>query len=143
MSTQTSTETGTEFTITRTFDAPLAKVWDVWTQAEHFQHWFHAVPGSVHLDVRPGGAWSAVLDTPYGEMPLGGVYRDVVHQEKLAWTLPTPDGEVVMSAVFAGHGATTDLRYSQNVVPSDNCENPSEGSTGILDSFEHYLGEIA
>ncbi len=35
MSRQTIDETGTELTITRTFSAPLATVWDVWTRPEH------------------------------------------------------------------------------------------------------------
>lgn len=143
MSTQSIDRTDTEFTITRTLDAPIGTVWDVWTKPEHFEHWFQAMPGSVHLDVRPGGAWSAVLDTPYGEMALAGVYREVVHHRRLAWTLPTPDGEVVMSAVFSDRGATTELRYSQNVVPSDHCADPAEGSTGILDSLAQYLDEVA
>ena len=34
MSRQTIDETGTEFTITRTFSAPLT-VWDAWTRPEH------------------------------------------------------------------------------------------------------------
>jgi uncharacterized protein YndB with AHSA1/START domain len=142
VTTHTVNRTDTEFSITRTLAAPIETVWEVWTKPEHFARWFHAVPGSVHLDVRPGGEWAALLDTPHGEMALGGAYREVVRHRKLAWTMPTPDGEVVMAAAFTDHGATTELRYSQNVVPSDDCADPAEGSMGILDSLAQYLDEL-
>ncbi|MFE2431745.1 SRPBCC domain-containing protein [Streptomyces sp. NPDC059373] len=52
MAQQTVTTTDNDFTITRTFPAPLATVWATWTDPAHFQQWFHAKPGSVELEVR-------------------------------------------------------------------------------------------
>jgi uncharacterized protein YndB with AHSA1/START domain len=143
MTTQTVIDNGTDFTITRTFEAPTPTVWDVWTQGEHFEQWFHAVPGSVELQVRPDGPWSAVLQTPYGDLVMSGVYREVVQHRKLVWTLDAPEGEIVMTANFIDHGPQTEVVYAQNVVAPYTCEQAIEGGTGILDSFEQYLGQVA
>lgn len=140
--TQTLTDSGTEFTISRTFDAPLARVWEVWTQPHHFEHWFHAAPGSVELDVRPDGAWSARLETPHGDMVLTGHYREVDPYKKLVWTLDMPDEQVVMHATFTDRGAQTEIVYGQNVVGPFTCEQAIEGATGIHDSLAEYLAQL-
>jgi uncharacterized protein YndB with AHSA1/START domain len=36
-------------------------VWRAWTRPEEYGAWFRAVPGSVELDVRPGGLWRLEL----------------------------------------------------------------------------------
>lgn len=37
--------------------ADLDTVWHAWTDPDEYGAWFGAVPGSVELDVRPGGDW--------------------------------------------------------------------------------------
>lgn len=91
MSEQTVAASDTEFTITRTFEAPIATVWDTWTRPDHFEQWFHAKPGSVQLDVRPGGRWKAALDINGNEIVMAGVYREVISGEKIVWTLEGPE----------------------------------------------------
>src|SRR5260221_5357944 len=43
-----------EFTVTRTLKAPRARVWQVLTQAGHFEGWLPAKSGTGVLDVRTG-----------------------------------------------------------------------------------------
>jgi uncharacterized protein YndB with AHSA1/START domain len=54
---------------TRTVKAPRQLVWDVWTRAEHLQHWFSpngfTVEG-VESDPRPGGVFKLIM------VPKGG-----------------------------------------------------------------------
>ncbi len=141
--TEPNTETtGTDFTITRTFPAPLATVWDTWTSPEHFQRWFHAKPGTVELNVRKGGPWRAVMQTPGGEMPMSGVYREVVNGQKLVWTVDTPGEPVVMTATFTGRDDRTVAVYHQTVVAPFTCDQAIAGAAGLLDSFEKYLKTV-
>ncbi len=52
------TATGTPFVIERTFNAPLALVWKVWTEADHLKNWWGPKGCKLEvksLDVRPGG----------------------------------------------------------------------------------------
>lgn len=44
--------------MSRTFDAPLALVWKVWTEKEHVAQWWGFGNNDVlEYDVRPGGKW--------------------------------------------------------------------------------------
>nr|BFF11444.1 hypothetical protein GCM10025699_27470 [Microbacterium flavescens] len=59
------------FTITRTLRAPRELVFDAITKSEHFAVWFGtaavSVPqDSLTMDVRPGGAFRAVMMLPEG-----------------------------------------------------------------------------
>ena len=48
--------------MTRTFDAPLALVWKVWTEKEHVAYWFGPREDNevVEYDVRTGGKWRVI-----------------------------------------------------------------------------------
>lgn len=53
--------------MSRTFDAPLALVWKVWTEREHVGHWWGFGNNEViELDVRTGGKWRIVGISPDG-----------------------------------------------------------------------------
>lgn len=141
---QTITPEQNEVSITRSFQAPLAAVWETWTSADDFTVWFGARPGSVELDVTPGGRWQAVMETPGGDFPLSGCYREVVEHEKLTWTLDFGPEPVVMSAAFSETGGETTIVYTQDSAPGggdehDDCGDPEAGAKGILDSFEQQL----
>ena len=142
MSAQTITRSGNDFTITRTFQAPLDTVWETWTTAEHFERWFNAKPGSVELDVRAGGRWQATVDTPYGELELAGVYLEVTEHERLIWTLDLAYDPVVMSVRFSERDGETIAVYGQNVAGGHTRDEATDGASGILDSFDGYLTTV-
>ena len=130
-------DSGHGFTITRRFAAPVEVVWEAWTQAEHFERWFGARPGTASLDVRAGGRWQATVDMPDGAFALSGVYVDVVEHDLLIWTMDVPGEDVVMTANFFDVGDETVLVYNQS------SGDAGAGATEILDSFEHYLEDLA
>jgi uncharacterized protein YndB with AHSA1/START domain len=75
----------------REVDVPVEKVWAAWTKPEHLVHWFAPKPWSVkecELDVRPGGIFRVVMQSPEGEAMDGepGCYLEVEHHRKLVWT---------------------------------------------------------
>jgi uncharacterized protein YndB with AHSA1/START domain len=98
------------FTITRTFAAPRELVFDAFTKPEHFSVWFGtaAVPvplETLHMDVRVGGTWTAVMQLPDGTTKdWEGEYREVDRPSRLAFTLTDQIG------VDAGEPVTVDLR---------------------------------
>src|SRR5690606_4296799 len=68
MSTEQTPRTGPfSYALTRTLDAPAETVWRAWTTPDEYARWAYAVPGSVEMDVRPGGAWKATVATPDGD----------------------------------------------------------------------------
>ncbi len=112
------------FTITRVFDAPRELVFAAWTDPAQFAHWFGAesdVPlETVSLDVRPGGAWSAIMhvDPAPTTLHFHGEYREVVPPERLVLTLKNPfepnDPLVeVVTVVFKDLGGKTEMTFVQ------------------------------
>ncbi len=69
------------FTISRTFEAPLARVWQAWTEVENLMQWFGPKGfsmSSAKLDFRPGGAFHYCLRGPNGNEMWGKfTYREI------------------------------------------------------------------
>jgi uncharacterized protein YndB with AHSA1/START domain len=139
-------------TITYTFDAPRAKVYEAWTNPQQFSQWwgakgFSAPLDRISLDVRPGGAWSApiVSDGDDGmEFPMAGTYTVVEPPERLAFTV-TDDPEDqstadVTTLVFTDLGNQTELAFNQAGEMSE--EGVAELTAGwgqFFDKLNEYL----
>jgi uncharacterized protein YndB with AHSA1/START domain len=86
-----------DFTLTWTLDAPPAEVFRAWTDPDNLG-WFYndAQPlptEPIELDLRVGGIWRQYMvidrDTAYF---TGGVYREIVPDEKLVFAWGATDG---------------------------------------------------
>lgn len=107
--------------IERTFDAPVATVWDMWTEPEHFRAWYGPQGAKVpvaEMDVRVGGSRriSMEMQTPNGPMTMWfvGEYRVVDPTDRLAYTESMADetGRVLSPAEMGmpdGHPEVTEV----------------------------------
>ncbi|MFG1807424.1 SRPBCC domain-containing protein [Streptomyces sp. NPDC049040] len=146
MSTEQSTAADRfPYTLTRTLDAPAAKVWRAWTTAEQYAQWAYAAPGSVEMDVRPGGAWKATMVTPDGgQFPLTGSYLEVDENRLLVVGMDVP-GKPEPSVMTMeldeqdGHSARIVLR--QTCDTAEERDMAEQGSTMLLDSLGAFLAE--
>ena len=86
-----------DFTLTWTLDASPSEVFRAWTDPDHLD-WFYndnnPIPSDpIELDLRVGGSWRQhmVIDenTDY---VTGGVYREIVRDEKLVFAWGATDG---------------------------------------------------
>jgi uncharacterized protein YndB with AHSA1/START domain len=79
-----------ELVLTRLIDAPREKLFRAWTDPELLRQWFAPLPyttPTAELDVRPGGSSLIVMRAPDGtDMPLNGVYLEVIRNERLVFT---------------------------------------------------------
>jgi uncharacterized protein YndB with AHSA1/START domain len=58
-----------EITISRTLNAPVELVWEVWTKPEHIANWWgpNGFTNTISkMDVNPGGEWSLTMHGPDG-----------------------------------------------------------------------------
>jgi uncharacterized protein YndB with AHSA1/START domain len=86
-----------EFTLTWTLDAPREQVFRAWTDPEHLGWYYNdqqPIPTEpIELDLRVGGIWRQKMvidaDTAYF---TGGVYREIVPDEKLVFNWGATDG---------------------------------------------------
>jgi uncharacterized protein YndB with AHSA1/START domain len=87
------------FSVTRTLAAPRELVFEAITRPEHFAVWFGTAQVEVpqetlSMDVRPGGAFRAVMRLPDGNLiHWSGTYLAVDPPSHLAMTLTDQPGE--------------------------------------------------
>jgi uncharacterized protein YndB with AHSA1/START domain len=77
------------------------EVFDAWTKPEEVSEWWDpdGVPlTSCEIDLRIGGSFSFV-SRQHPEMPFGGIYREIVRPERLAFEAMGAMGHVVLRAV--------------------------------------------
>jgi uncharacterized protein YndB with AHSA1/START domain len=108
-----------EVVIERVFDAPRELVFQAWIDPKHLARWFGPKVFTIPVcetDPRVGGKWHIVMRSPDGqEFPCGGVYREVVEPERLAFTnnAVDRDGNPVINGfttvTFANHNGKTKL----------------------------------
>jgi uncharacterized protein YndB with AHSA1/START domain len=133
-----------EYTVSRVVDAPVAKVWKVWTEAEHYAGLFHAVPGSAALDVRPGGTWEVTMVIPdAGEVPMSGGYGEIVPERRLVTTMDMPEGESTeMVMDLEDLGGQTKIVLSQTCRTAQERDESKQGSEVLLEWCADYLSKI-
>jgi len=86
--------------IERVFNAPVALIWQLWTEPTEFQKWYGPQGATVpvaQMDVRVGGKRLICMEmqTPNGAMKLWftGEYKEVVPNERLVFTDSMADEE--------------------------------------------------
>ena len=135
-------------TIKRRLDAPPAKVYAAWTNPQKMTRWFgpaNARIGSVQADIdaRIGGRFRISFSTDDEYYEAGGVYREVVPNQKLvfswAWhSTPERESQVTISLKPDGDGTLLTLHHEQffDFAARDGHER---GWTGMLDNLEKYI----
>lgn len=129
------------YTLNRTLDAPATKVWEAWTTPDEYAQWAHAAPGSVSLDVRPGGSWKATMVTPDGsQFPITGSYVDVVENQRLVMAMDIPGSEPTrMELDLAPDGDKTRITLSQACSTAEERDMSEAGSNMLLDGLASHV----
>ena len=123
-----------EFTVTRSLEAPRSRVWQVLTQPSHFEGWLPAKPGTAVLDVRTGGSWQAtVISSDGDEIALTGRYDEVSEPGRLVMTVP---GDVVTAITLtSAPNNTTQIAYAFDVDESMHAM--------VTESVDAVLGRVS
>ena len=89
MKTRLTLPSDREILITRTFDAPRELVWQMWTAAEHLQHWWGPEGWTLpvcEVDFRPGGTWFYCMQGPDGMRSCGkATYLEIDAPERIVY----------------------------------------------------------
>jgi uncharacterized protein YndB with AHSA1/START domain len=146
-----ATPNDTDFTMTRTFDAPVRLVWAAWTSPEHLPHWMLGPPGWTmpvcEVDLRPGGAWRYEWHHEDGtDMATTGTYREVVPYERLvtteSWGGDWP--ETLHTLTFVEEGGRTTVTSTQRY-PSREARERALAvgmDKGMAASFERLAAHL-
>jgi len=108
-----------ELTITRTFNAPRALVWEAWTKEEHIQKWWGPKGFNnpvCQWDARAGKEILIHMQSPDGTIyPMDGLFTEIVKPEKLVFNSAALDNngkhlfDIVNTINFIDEGDKTKL----------------------------------
>jgi uncharacterized protein YndB with AHSA1/START domain len=147
----TEAATAQEITITRVYDAPREVVWRAWTEPDELVQWWGPSGWStpietVTMDVRPGGEFRLTSTSDKGEeMPVVGVYREVVEPERLVLEEPAEEawheGSVsVVTFTDLGGGRTEMVLRATINTTEEMRRNAERGMRDTLDRLAEHLG---
>ena len=114
--------------ITRTFNAPLERVYQAFIEPGDLEKWFgpEGVNCVVHeIDPRPSGKYSFTMRNENGEEhPLSGVFQEVIANEKLVYTWTWASGalegvETRVTLDFADKDGGTELTLTHELLPTE------------------------
>lgn len=144
MTTAANNESGFTYTLTADVDVPVATAWRAWTEDDHYEAWSYSKPGSVELDVTPGGRFASTVVTPDGqEFPITGRYIEVSENELLVMGMNGPLGEEVMRLDLDELGEDrTRLTITQTCATQEEHDMAKQGSQMLLDSCAAYVTKI-
>jgi uncharacterized protein YndB with AHSA1/START domain len=136
--------------ITRVFDAPPSRLFEVWTDPEHIARWWGPRGFTVphhEIDVRAGGRYRICMRSPDGtDHWLRGVYREIVARRRLVFTYAwedensEPRHETLVTLTFAAEGDKTKLTLRQAVFESVTARDAHEGGwTSNFDRLAEYV----
>ena len=145
------TATAQEIEITRVYDAPRELVWSAWTEPEQLVRWWGPHGWStpletVTMDVRPGGDFRLTSVSDEGvEMPVIGVYREVVEPERLVLDEPAEGSwhegaESVVTFADLGDGRTELVIRATIQTTAEMRGNAERGMRATLDRLGEHLG---
>lgn len=147
-----------EISLSRTFDAPRALVYQAWTEARHVANWFapdiFTVPECT-WDAVPGGTVYLVMEGMGQRFPMSGQFQEVVPNEKLVFTAAAafdehgvPAIENITTVTFADEGGKTHVTVHQGVTKAGpGSEMPlagmDEGWKQTIAKFGAYVEKLA
>ncbi|MDX2155344.1 MAG: SRPBCC domain-containing protein [Hyphomicrobiaceae bacterium] len=157
------------FVISRTFDAPLARLWQAFTDPDHMRQWWGPKGVTIiasMMDLRPGGRYLYGMRTPDGgEMWGRMLYREIVPMERIVFVNSFSDAEggltrhpmapswpiqMLSTFTFAENSGKTTFTVEWvplHPTPEEQATfdgghaSMHNGWTGTLDQLEAYLGK--
>lgn len=131
----------TVITVEATVHAPVATVWESWTNPAHITKWNNAsddwhTPWAKN-DLRVGGSFSSRMEAKDGSFgfEFGGVYDAVTTNELIAYTMA--DGRKVM-VEFSAEGDATKVVERFDAENENPVDMQQMGWQAILDNFKKY-----
>jgi uncharacterized protein YndB with AHSA1/START domain len=134
-------------TVKRRLKAPPAKVFAAWTDPEKMKAWMGPAETKTvraENDPRAGGRYLIMMRSPDGKAhDVGGVYREVIANEKLVFTwvwTASPERETLVTILLKpdGDGTLLTLTHEQFADEATR-DGHNAGWNGALDKLEKFV----
>lgn len=123
----------------------LATIWYYWNEPKHIEQWNSASPDwhtvNVKNDLRVGGSLTSRMEAKDGSMgfDFGGVYTEVMENQRLAYTLG--DGREVTVAFSQIAPGLVRVIQTFEAERQNPVELQKQGWQAILNHFKEYVEE--
>ncbi len=131
-------------------NAPVEKVWEVWTKPEHIKQWWGPKGFTNTIEkmlVEPGGEWIFTMQGPDGtNFPNKTIFREVVKHKKLVHEHFAPNFIAIIE--FESQGDKTLLNWYKLYETKELFElvekhhKSNEGFKQTVEKLENYLSQF-
>ncbi|HTF81508.1 MAG TPA: SRPBCC family protein [Cytophagales bacterium] len=136
-----------EMRIVRTFKAPIALMWEVWTNPAHIAQWWgpNGFTNTIEkMDFKEGGEWKLTMHAPDGtNFPNRSIFKEIIPFKKIVFEHFNP--HFITTVLFEAKGEETQIDWTllfdtaemrETVVKAHKAD---EGQKQNLDRLEKYL----
>ena len=130
---------GNKVTMERTFNAPIALVWEAWIKPEHIAKWWGPQGMETEIlehDFRVGGKWKYGMKMPDGNLFISeGVYTEIVEKKRIVTSAdfrPMTEG-VELQMIFEEQGDQTHFTF--HVIHSSEDYRIQQEKMGIYNGW--------
>ncbi|MBS1946740.1 MAG: SRPBCC domain-containing protein [Bacteroidetes bacterium] len=135
--------------ITRTFNAPVELVWEVWTSPEHIANWWgpNGFTNTIHkMDFQNGGEWLLTMHAPDGtNFPNRSIFKEIIPFKKIVFEHFNP--HFITTVVFKQADKQTFMQWTMLFDTEEMREvvikahQADVGLTQNVEKLEKYLSQ--
>ena len=139
-----------EMRITRTFDAPIDLMWEVWTNPEHIINWWgpDGFTTTIHLmDFKEGGEWKLTMHGPDGtNYPNKSIYKELIPSKKILFEHFNP--HFIATILFESKDGKTQIDWTMQFDTAEMREfvikahGAEEGQKQNMEKLGKYLSRL-
>ena len=139
------TTTKKSITVKATINAPVKKVWELWTDPKHIINWNQASQDwhtpKAENDLCVGGKFLSRMEAKDSNsgFDFSGIYDEIKTHKLISYTID--DGRKV-KITFDGNKNETKVVETFEAESTNSMEMQREGWQAILDSFKHYVEKL-
>ena len=152
----TATASANDIHITRLYDAPVALVWDAWTDLAQLAQWWGPRGFTITTkskDLRPGGSWDYIMHGPDGkDWPNFARYHEVEQHKLLVYDHGATSADAKpmfhVTARFSDVGGKTQLDMRMTFASAEEAQQSrvfikAAGGNSTWDRLAEYLEKEA
>lgn len=136
-----------ELRLTRTLNAPIDLVWEVWTKPEHIAQWWgpNGFTNTITtMDLVPGGRWQLVMHGPDGtDYPNKSTFIEIIEFKRISYEHFNP--HFLATIDFEADGERTHLNWHMLFDSAEvfqavvKAHNAAEGLKQNVEKLQVYL----
>lgn len=141
-----------ELLITRSFDAPAALMFSLWSDVQHFQKWMGPEGfdcRAMEMDFRVGGKYRGMIRSKdHGDSWFGGEYREIDAPHRLVFTWmwdsgPSGEVETLVTITFReeADGRTMMTFHQSPFISAARRDSHIGGWTSLFDKLAEYAAK--